>query len=153
MLRDEGELVSYHERRLADFGLAENREKVAFLQADACNLKPIYTDYDLVFAGNLLDRLYAPARFLRMIHERIRPGGLLVLASPYTWLAEHTEREEWIGGFKRDGENVTTLDGLDEILGERFVRLGEPRDVEFVIRETKRKFQHTVSEVTVWERR
>jgi 5-histidylcysteine sulfoxide synthase/putative 4-mercaptohistidine N1-methyltranferase len=153
VLPDEGELISYHEKRLEDFGLSGNESKVEFLQADACNLKPMHTDYDLVFAGNLLDRLYGPGKFLRMIHERIRPGGLLVIASPYTWLAEHTEREEWIGGFKRDGDNVTTLDGLDEILGVRFTRLGDPRGIELVIRETKRKFQHTVSELTVWEKK
>jgi 5-histidylcysteine sulfoxide synthase/putative 4-mercaptohistidine N1-methyltranferase len=153
VLPDEGELVSYHEKKLADFGLDGTESKVEFLQADACNLKPLYTDYDLVFAGNLIDRLYSPRKFLGSIHERIRPGGFLVLASPYTWLTEHTEREEWIGGFKRDGENVTTLDGLDEILGERFERQGEPREIPFVIRETKRKFQHTISELTVWKRR
>jgi hypothetical protein len=28
----------------------------------------------------------------------------------------------------------------------------EPRDVPFVIRETARKFQHTVSQLTVWEK-
>ena len=31
--------------------------------------------------------------------------------------------------------------------------LGEPRDVPFVIRETRRKFQHTVAEATVWQLR
>jgi len=153
VLPDEGELVSYHEKKLADFGLAGAEGRVEFLQADACNLKPLHTDYDLVFAGNLIDRLYRPGKFLRTIHERIRPGGWLVLTSPYTWLTEHTDREEWIGGVKRDGENVTTLDGLDEILGAQFVRRGEPREITFVIRETKRKFQHTISELTVWERR
>ena len=30
--------------------------------------------------------------------------------------------------------------------------LGEPVSVPFVIRETRRKFQHTLSEVSVWER-
>jgi len=153
VLPDEGDLVSYHERRLAEYGLEGKESRVEFMQADACNLKPLYTDYDLVFAGNLIDRLYSPRKFLRMIHERIRPGGLLVLTSPYTWLADYTEREEWIGGFKRDGENVTTLDGLDEVLGKHFVRQGDPREVPFVIRETKRKFQHTVSELTVWKRK
>ena len=102
--------------------------------------------------GNLTDRLYNPAKFLVIIHERIRPGGLLVLTSPYTWLTEFTDRKEWIGGFKRDGEKVTTLDGLEEILGEHFARQGEPRALPFVIQETKRKFQHTVSELTVWVR-
>ena len=45
-----------------------------------------------------------------------------------------------------------TLDGLVELLRPHFVMLDAPRDVEFVIRETRRKFQHTVAELTVWER-
>jgi 5-histidylcysteine sulfoxide synthase/putative 4-mercaptohistidine N1-methyltranferase len=153
VLPEEGDLVSYHEQRLDACDLPDVSSKVEFFQADACNLKPLYTDYDLVFAGNLIDRLYSPRKFLEMIHERIRPGGLLVLASPYTWLTDYTGKEEWIGGFKRDGENVTTLDGLTEVLAPRFRMLGEPRDVPFVIRETRRKYQYTVSELTVWELR
>ena len=126
--------------------------KVAFFQGDACNLKPHFTGYDLILAANLIDRLYSPRKLLEHIHERIVPGGLLVIASPYTWLEEHTPRAEWIGGFKQDGENFSTLDGLHIILGRHFRRLGEPRSLPFVIRETRRKFQHTLSEVTVWER-
>jgi 5-histidylcysteine sulfoxide synthase/putative 4-mercaptohistidine N1-methyltranferase len=151
-LADEGELVSYHERRLADLGLEAVRDKVAFFQGDACNLKPHFTGYDLILAANLIDRLYSPRKLLEHIHERIVPGGLLVIASPYTWLEEHTPRAEWIGGFKQDGENFSTLDGLQAILCRHFRRLGEPRSIPFVIRETRRKFQHTLSEVTVWER-
>lgn len=79
-------------------------------------------------------------------------GGILLLSSPYTWLTEHTPREEWIGAFKKDGENFTTLDGLSTILSDHFVLLQEPQEVPFVIRETKRKFQHTLSEVTIWLR-
>jgi 5-histidylcysteine sulfoxide synthase/putative 4-mercaptohistidine N1-methyltranferase len=151
-LVDEGELVSYRERRLADLGLDATRGRVAFFQGDACNLKPLFTGYDLILAANLIDRLYSPARFLDGVHERLNPGGLLLIASPYTWLAEHTPREEWIGGFKRDGENVTTLDGLKARLGGHFRLVQGPVEVPFVIRETKHKFQHTLSEVTIWER-
>jgi putative 4-mercaptohistidine N1-methyltranferase len=151
-LAEEGELVSYKECALADLGLAEIAPKVEFFQGDACNLKPIFTGYDLVLAANLIDRLYDPALFLETIHQRLNPGGLLVLASPYTWLAEHTKREAWIGGFKKDGENFTTLDGLKALLAPHFRLLGEAQSVPFVIRETKRKFQHTLSEVTLWER-
>jgi len=151
-LADEGELVSYSERRLSDLGLEEVRDRVEFVQGDACNLKPIHADYDLVVAANLIDRLHNPRKLLESIHTRIRPGGLLVITSPYTWLEEHTAREEWIGGFKKDGENFTTLDGLKAILGQHFRLLGEPRAVPFVIRETRRKFQHTLAEATVWER-
>ncbi|MBU6439192.1 MAG: 5-histidylcysteine sulfoxide synthase [Betaproteobacteria bacterium] len=152
-LPDEGELVSYHERSLREYGLQDLAGKVEFVQGDACNLKPTVRDFDLVLAANLIDRLYSPARFLREVHRRIVSGGMLVITSPYTWLEEHTRREEWVGGFKKDGENFSTLDGLEQMLGEHFERVGEPLQVPFVIRETRRKFQHTVSELTVWRRR
>ncbi|MFO8141745.1 MAG: 5-histidylcysteine sulfoxide synthase [Marinobacter sp.] len=151
-LAEEGELVSYHYRTLKELGLTSSAEKVSFHQGDACNLKPQYSGYDLVLAANLIDRLYKPGRFLDSIHQRINDGGLLVIASPYTWLEEHTPKEEWIGGFKKDGENHTTLDGLKEHLGSHFRLVAAPRKVPFVIRETQHKFQHTLSEVTIWER-
>ena len=152
MLADEGELVSYKTRRLADMGLESVRNKVDFLQGDACNLKPVLSGYDFILAANLIDRLYNPAQFLRSIHERLNTGGILMITSPYTWLDEHTRREDWIGGFKKDGESYTTLDGLKAVLGQHFRLVQAPQDVPFVIRETRRKFQHTLSEVTLWER-
>lgn len=151
-LVDEGELMSYKTIALSDFGLAELAGKVDFLQGDACNLKPILMGFDLVLAANLIDRLYNPAQFLESIHTRINIGGVLLLASPYTWLEEHTQRENWVGGFKKDGENFTTLDGLKAVLGAHFRLMQAPQDVPFVIRETRRKFQHTISEVSLWER-
>ncbi len=151
-LTDEGELVSYHERRLADLGLEAVRGKVRFFQGDACNLKPLFSGYDLILAANLIDRLYSPAKFLAAAHERLNPGGLLLIASPYTWMEEHTPRAEWLGGYKKDGESRTTLDGLRAVLGGHFRLVGEARAVPFVLRETRRKFQHTLSEVTVWEK-
>ena len=149
---EEGELLSFSERTLSELGLDSSRNKVEFFQGDACNLKPLFSGYDLILAANLIDRLYSPTKFLQTIHERLNPGGLLLIASPYTWLSEHTKREEWIGGFKKDGENFSTFDGLKAILGAHFRLLREPQSVPFVIRETKRKFQHTLSEVTIWER-
>lgn len=151
-LADEGELVSYKERTLAGLGLEATRGKVEFWQGDACNLKPHFTGYDLILAANLIDRLYNPRKFLSEVHERMNPGGLLLIASPYTWLTEHTAREEWIGGFKQAGENFTTLDGLKALLAPHFKLLHGPQEVPFVIRETRRKFQHTLSEVTIWEK-
>ncbi|MCX4193079.1 5-histidylcysteine sulfoxide synthase [Methylophaga sp. OBS1] len=152
-ITDEGDLVHYEERRLDTMGLADVADKVEFLQGDACNLKPIYRGYDLILAANLIDRLYRPAQFLRSVHERLNEGGVLMLASPYTWLEEHTDKSEWLGGFKKDGESFTTLDGLKAILEPHFELIRGPESVPFVIRETSRKFQHTLSEVTVWQRR
>ncbi len=151
-LIDEGDLVFYRERTLGNLGLERVKNKVEFYQGDACNLKPLFSGYDLILAANLIDRLYEPGKLLNLIHARINIGGLLMITSPYTWLAEHTKREFWIGGFKRDGENFTTLDGLKEMLGKHFRLVQGPQPVPFVIRETSHKHQHTVSEVTLWER-
>lgn len=151
-LPEEGEIVSFHEQRLSDFGLAGLGKKIEFFQGDAHNLKPQFSGYDLVLAANLLDRLYDPGRFLGSIHERLNPGGLLVIASPYSWQEEFTKKEHWVGGVRRAGEPFTTLEGLQEQLSPHFRLLGEPRDIEFVIRETARKFQHSISQVTIWER-
>jgi 5-histidylcysteine sulfoxide synthase/putative 4-mercaptohistidine N1-methyltranferase len=149
---NEGDLVSYQERSLAALHLEDVAHKVEFWQGDACNLKPQFTGYDFILAANLIDRLYSPRQFLSTIHERLNIGGVLMITSPYTWLEEHTPREEWIGGFKRDGENVTTLDGLKASLGKHFKLIQAPVEIPFVIRETRHKFQHTLSEVTLWER-
>jgi len=153
-LRDEGELVSYREVKLSDFdGYEAVKDKITFMQGDACNLPQKFTGYDLVFAGNLIDRLYDPQKFLADIKQRIRQGGLLIITSPYTWLEEFTDRDKWLGGYKAStGESYTTLEGLIEHLQPEFRLLDTPRDVEFVIRETARKFQHTVAQLTAWEK-
>ena len=152
-LPEEGEIVSFHEKRLSDFGLDPFKDRVEFFQADAVNLKPRFTGYDLILAANLIDRLYDPKKFLSTIHERLNPGGLLVLSSPYTWLEEFTKKKDWVGGFRKDGEPYTTLEGMAELLAPHFDRKGDPVDIPFVIRETARKFQHTVAQVTVWEKK
>jgi putative 4-mercaptohistidine N1-methyltranferase len=150
---DEGDLLLYREQRLTNFNLQDSAHKVDFMQGDACNLKAVYSNYDLVLAANLLDRLYDPILFLKQIHQRINAGGLLVLTSPYTWLEEHTEKANWLGGFKKDGESFSTLDGIKSLLEQNFNLIDGPFSQAFVIRETRRKFQHTLSEVTIWERR
>lgn len=149
---NEGDLVSYHERNLTELALNDVAHKVEFWQGDACNMKPHFTGYDFILAANLIDRLYSPRQFLSTIHERLNVGGVLMLTSPYTWLEEHTPRDEWIGGYKEDGENVTTLDGLNRVLNKHFKMIHEPVEIPFVIRETRHKFQHTLAEVTLWER-
>lgn len=154
IVADEGELVSYRDIQLSDYeGYAAVKDKIAFLQGDACNLADKFTDYDLVFAGNLIDRLYDPEAFLRKIQDRIRPGGLLVIVSPYTWSEAHTPRDKWLGGFKANtGETYTTLQGLKDILTPGFKMIETPKDIPFIMRETSRNFIHSASEMSVWEK-
>jgi len=148
----EGELTANRTVSLERLGLVESGPRVVFMQGDACNLKPIYAGYDLVFAGNLIDRLYDPALFLEAIHTRILPGGLLVITSPYTWLEEYTPKDKWLGGRREHGEPLPTQAGLTRMLEPAF-ELVHCQDLPFVIRETARKHQHTVAELTAWRRR
>lgn len=153
LITDEGELQSLKSFQLDTLDLDERVNNIHFAQGDACNLKGKFHGYDLVFAGNLIDRLYQPEAFLRDIISRINDGGYLALTSPYTWLEEFTEREHWLGGFKENGENITTLDSLERILGEQFETVCDPVDIPFVIRETARKHQHTLAQLTLWRKR
>jgi putative 4-mercaptohistidine N1-methyltranferase len=147
----EGELTASRAVSLDRLGLAETAGRVLFMQGDACNLKDLFTGYDLVFAGNLVDRLYDPAAFLRDIGRRVLPGGLLVLTSPYTWLEEYTPRDKWLGGRREHGEPLPTLTGITRELAGSFTLLHR-QEIPFVIRETARKHQHTIAEMTVWRR-
>jgi len=83
-------------------------------------------------------------------------GGVLVLAVAL-YLAGRSirNREQWVGGFKKDGENYNhRLDGLQDMLqatsGGLVSRLrSEIRD----FRETRNKFQHRlISEPVSWKR-
>jgi 5-histidylcysteine sulfoxide synthase/putative 4-mercaptohistidine N1-methyltranferase len=147
----EGELTVARSVSLEKLGLGALRTQVAFMQGDACNLKSLYTGYDLVFAGNLVDRLYDPAMFLDAIGDRVLPGGLLVITSPYTWLEEYTEKNKWLGGRREHGEPLPTFAGISRALAGQFELVGR-EDIPFVIRETARKHQHTLAEMSVWRR-
>ena len=152
-LRNQGELGSHATASLATHQLANRAERVRFEVADACNLGPEHEGYDLVFAGNLIDRLQDPGAFLSGVHKLLNDKGVLVISSPYTLLEEFTPRGKWIGGFERHGQPFTVLDGMKDILAPHFDLLGEPVDVPFVIRETARKYQHTIAELTAWQRK
>lgn len=152
-LHDEGELGRTVEVSLDQFDFSGVRNKVEFEVGDACNLGAAHTGYDLIFAGNLIDRVNDPAAFLNDLHHRIVAGGLLVISSPYTLLEEYTPKSNWIGGLQENGEARTVLQGMQTVLAPHFQMVRAPLDVPFVIRETSRKFQHSIAEMTVWERK
>lgn len=119
--------------------------RVEFEVGDALALRPDLGRFDLVLAANLLDRLPRPAAFLKACEGLVKPGGQLVLTSPYTWLEEYTEEKEWLSG--RDRSASANLAGL--LPG---FRLAGRQDMPFLIREHRRKFQWSVAEVTTWVR-
>lgn len=151
-VKKEGEIFDEKSVSLKDFDLEKIKDKVTFMQGDACNLKDIYTGYDLVFCSNLIDRLYYPQKFLEDVPSRVNKDGLLVILSPYTWLEEYTPKSNWLGGFIKDNKEVTTLDSLKENLLGQFELL-DIIDVPFVIKETNRKYQHSISQMSIWKKR
>ncbi|BDM65939.1 SAM-dependent methyltransferase [Shewanella sp. NFH-SH190041] len=148
----EGELQQFKSIDLARLGYRQLSHKVHFSQGDANNLKARFSNYQLIYAANLIDRLSQPKAFLQQIGSRLVPGGYLVISSPYTWLEVYTPKDQWLGGIKRNGENLTTLEGLTETLIGEF-ELVAVKEIPFVIRETKRKFQHSISEMSIWRKR
>ena len=150
-LPEEGEIVSFHQQNLQELGLDASRPKVEFMQADISNMKSLFTGYDLILLDTMLENTYNPKKFLDSVHQRINSKGLLIIASSYDWQADNTDREHWLGGFKINGENATTIDQLHELLEDRFTRISEPKEIQQVIRKTNRTFEHKAIQVTVWE--
>lgn len=150
-VKKEGEIFEEKSVSLDSLDLEQIKDKVTFMQGDACNLKDIYSGFDLIFCSNLIDRLYYPQKFLDDIPSRINDNGLLVLLSPYTWLEDYTPKENWLGGYIKDNKEVYTLDTLKENLSQ--FELLEVIDVPFVIKETSRKYQHTISQMSIWKKK
>tara|TARA_R110002096_G_scaffold173997_9_gene349630 strand:- start:3966 stop:4700 length:735 start_codon:yes stop_codon:yes gene_type:complete len=119
-------------------------DAVSFEQGDAMNLRDDLGNFDLVHAANLLCRLTAPKKFLARLPELVNPGGQLVFTTPCTWMDEFTPRENWPEG--------STLDFLKENLHEAFDFVSS-KEMPFLIREHRRKFQWTVAQASIWNRK
>ena len=146
---EEGELTHAH---TAFVPPAIDRKRVSFEQGDAVHLRAGLGQFDVVLMANLIDRVNNPASCLEQLPGLLNPGGQLIITSPYTWLAGYTPRENWLGGFMRDGHPVHTFDTLKKILGPNF-DLSRRQDLPFVIREHTRKFQLGFAEATCWTRK
>ncbi|MGB1260973.1 MAG: methyltransferase domain-containing protein, partial [Akkermansiaceae bacterium] len=142
-IRKQGELAyQIHETgnkyrsAVAKLPAAARPEAVKFQQGDATDLPDELGSFCRVHAANLLCRLPDPCKLLEKLPSLVRPEGNLVLATPCTWLDEYTPRDEQPGG--------DTFAWLRGELDSNFELLSQ-HDEPFVIRETARKFQWSVS--------
>ncbi|GFR77845.1 type 11 methyltransferase [Elysia marginata] len=131
-----------------------DRTKVSFEQGDACALRSDLGTFDVVLAANLVCRLHHPKYFLDRLQQLLpKPGSILVLTGPYTWLHQFTDKSLWLGGYvDANGKAIKGFQGLQQELGAYF-GLVEQVDMPFFIRETARKNQWTVAHATVWRRK
>ena len=153
IVKDEGELVFYRDVVLSDFNLDTGKDNILFMQADANNLKPIYSGYDLILVPNLLEELICPILFLKQIHERLNDNGTLIIASTYDWENHQVKREHWPGGFKKDGEPVSSFDGMHAILDEYFTLEKAPVNLTLSLRKSSRINEQRLSEVSIWRKK
>ena len=76
-----------------------DRDKVHFQVGDALHLPRGLGTFDLILAANLIDRLPNPTFFAsKVIPGLVKPNGLLLLTSPYTWSKEYTPPEQMVEG-------------------------------------------------------
>eukprot|EP00047_Mylnosiga_fluctuans_P002088 m.223145 g.223145 ORF g.223145 m.223145 type:complete len:823 (-) comp10879_c0_seq1:94-2562(-) len=146
----EGEL---YENREATVPAGLDRSRVQFRQSDAYCLPAEMMDFDLVVVSNLLSDIPLPSSALgRMVGPRalVRAGGLLVIASPYSWDSHVTPRDLWLGGFSNpDGSTTTSIDGLKGLFKDAFELVGHT-EMPVATREQGRKFKVEVTHVSVW---
>lgn len=121
--------------------------RVCFETGDAMALRPDIGRFDLVLASNLLCRLPQPGKFLQQLPELVSPGGQLLLTTPFSWLPEYTEPNQWIGG-----TTDPSWEALCKLLEPHF-ELQFTKDLPFLIREHSRKFQYGIPLGSRWLRR
>lgn len=122
--------------------------RVKFEVGDAMNLRADLGIFDVVLAANLLCRLPDPHVFLARVPELVRPGGQLLLTTPFTWHTGFTPREKWIGGTAES----ESADELTRLLEPHF-EMKSSKEIPFLIREHARKYQWSMAWGTRWVRR
>ena len=128
-----------------------NRNRVNFIQGDACDLPSALGDFDFVLLANLIDRLPKPSACLKFLPHLVKRHGSMLITSPYTWTKEFTPKSEWLGGYMENSKPVKSIETLEKLLKKNF-ELCECVDLPFIIREHARKFQWSVSQASIWKR-
>jgi putative 4-mercaptohistidine N1-methyltranferase len=128
------------------------RERCHFEQGDACNLRTDIGRYDTVLCANLVDRVPDPKKFLDSLPGLVKPDGVLVITTPYTWMENYTWSGKWIAGFMENDKEVKGFSVLQNILSPHF-ELVKKENIPMIIREHSRKFQLCIPHATVWNRK
>jgi putative 4-mercaptohistidine N1-methyltranferase len=128
-----------------------DRTRCRFEVGDALQLRSDLGKFDFILGANLIDRVPSPRELLLSFGRLLNSGGHLLIASPYTWLAEFTPTEEWLGA-RESWSNTTTLQAIQEKLGNGF-ELISSKDLPFLIREHVRKYQWSVAQASLWKKR
>jgi putative 4-mercaptohistidine N1-methyltranferase len=148
----QGEIFDFHEVTLENLGLEQPSENLHFAQGDGYNLKPQFSDYDLVICHRVIEYSYHPEVLLKQLSLRVKTGGVVLLGSSYAWDVSITDMQHWIGGFKRNGENLSSEAHLFEIMSAEFDLLQENQVIsQFEM--DQRTSQTANNHITIWRKR
>jgi putative 4-mercaptohistidine N1-methyltranferase len=146
---EEGMLVS---RCVASVPPEIDLTRVHFEMGDVLKLRTTLGEFDVVLAANLLCRLEDPIQLVLKFSQLVRPGGQLILVSPYSWSRDFTPFAKWLGGYESNGRRYDTFETLRKFLEPDF-DLVRTRELPFLIREHARRYQWGVSQGSVWLRK
>jgi len=134
---------------------ASARARCHFEQGDACNMDPakLGGQFDAVVVANLLCRVPEPLKALDSLAAVTRKDGVVLLATPFSWLEQYTEKPKWLGGYyDESGKAVASKDTLlREMEARGFTKIHEEQ-MPALIREHQRKYQYIVSEASMWRK-
>jgi 5-histidylcysteine sulfoxide synthase/putative 4-mercaptohistidine N1-methyltranferase len=148
----QGEIFDFHEVTLESLGFEQSPENLHFAQGDGLNLKPQFTDYDVAICYRVIEYSYHPQVLLQQLSQRVKAGGVVVLGSSYAWDQSITDVPNWIGGFKRNGENLSSEVHLFEIMSAEFDLLEETQ-VSSQFELDQRTSQTANNHITIWRKR
>ena len=148
----QGEIFDFHEVTLGNLGFVDAPENLHFAQGDGHNLKLQFNDYDIAICHRVLEYSYHPQVLLQQLCQRVKAGGLVILGSSYAWDVSITDVQHWIGGFKRNGENLSSESHLSEIMSTEFDLVKETQIVS-KLELDQRTSQTANNHITIWRKR
>lgn len=92
-----GPILRADHRRVEPTCLPKPIQQAIVYQVTASDVPRPEGYFDVVTCTNVLDRVDDPAAFTGELRRLLRPGGLLVIASPMHFDEHYTSRDMWIG--------------------------------------------------------
>jgi len=147
-----GEIQSFHEVSLKQLSIDDSVDHILFSQGDACNLKEVFKGYDAILIEHALENSYQPKEVLANISHRLNEQGFLFVLTDHQYSTKYTDKKNWLGGLKINGENVSGFDGLHEQLDKEFLYLAS-YPLTRVIKHNECTFTQTTTQMSVWQRK
>ena len=112
----------------------------------------MFNGYDAILVEHALEKSYQPKQLLATLSQRLNKQVFLFVLTDHQYSTQHTEKQNWLGGLKVNGENLTGFDGLSEKLQDDFCFLAA-HPLSRVIKKNHCTFTVTTTEMSVWQRK